>query len=367
MSASDEASDDSVTIGALPGGSDLLAVLEKVSGEPETIRGIATRWRTTAGSAVEHLGYVGASVRGVDTAWNGASADAFVTYMGKYGKASDALSGALADCATSLETAAGALETAKTAIRGICVTLISAADGHRNANPGATEEELRPGLANLVKDAVGQAKEHLPAVELAVSNAQTAIAKRVGEMPQRFSAIPIAGDQSFLPGSGKPFEWIPVPPAEGGTAAPPTNGGGANGGGAGYGSSGPPPTGGVRAPDDQVAAWIAEAIKILEAKGYSADDMDPDDIWLAIRHESNGNPNAINNWDSNAEAGIPSKGLMQTIDPTFNRWALPGHGDIYNPVDNILAGVRYAIDRYGSVSNIPGVVGYKNGTGYVGY
>jgi SLT domain-containing protein len=95
--------------------------------------------------------------------------------------------------------------------------------------------------------------------------------------------------------------------------------------------------------------------------------MNANDIWMIIKHESGGNPNAINNWDSNAAKGTPSKGLMQTIDPTFNRWKLAGHDNIYNPVDNIIAGVRYAIERYGSVSNVPGVVGTKTGSGYRGY
>jgi SLT domain proteins len=95
--------------------------------------------------------------------------------------------------------------------------------------------------------------------------------------------------------------------------------------------------------------------------------MNTADIWMIIKYESGGNPNAINRWDSNAAAGHPSKGLMQTIDPTFSRWALPGHTDIWNPVDNIIAGVRYAIGRYGSVSAVPGVVGMKDGTGYRGY
>ncbi|MEV0367258.1 hypothetical protein [Nocardia fusca] len=31
------------------------------------------------------------------------------------------------------------------------------------------------------------------------------------------------------------------------------------------------------------------------------------------------------------------------------------------------AGTRYAIERYGSLGNVPGVVGVSNGTGYVGY
>ncbi len=40
-----------------------------------------------------------------------------------------------------------------------------------------------------------------------------------------------------------------------------------------------------------------------------------------MKTESNGNPNAINNWDINAKNGTPSKGLMQVIDPTFRAYA----------------------------------------------
>lgn len=120
-------------------------------------------------------------------------------------------------------------------------------------------------------------------------------------------------------------------------------------------------------PTGDRAAWIEEAIRVLRENGYDIDDSEAAIIALIIERESGGDPNAINLWDSNAAAGIPSKGLMQTIDPTFNSYALPGHGDIWNPVDNIIAGTRYAIDRYGSLGNVPGVVGVSNGTGYVGY
>jgi SLT domain-containing protein len=58
---------------------------------------------------------------------------------------------------------------------------------------------------------------------------------------------------------------------------------------------------------------------------------------------------------------------MQTIDSTFDQYKAPGHGDIYNPVDNIVAGVRYAISRYGSLSNVPGIKAIANGGSYVGY
>ena len=85
--------------------------------------------------------------------------------------------------------------------------------------------------------------------------------------------------------------------------------------------------------------WIKQAISILNANGYY---VSYNAIYQTVMHESAGNPSATNGWDSNAAAGHPSIGLMQTIAPTFNAYALPGHYNIYNPVDNIIAGVRYA-------------------------
>lgn len=90
------------------------------------------------------------------------------------------------------------------------------------------------------------------------------------------------------------------------------------------------------------------------------------DGWNAILRYvgdiSGGNPNAINNWDSNAQAGHPSKGIMQTIDSTFQAYMLPGHGNIWNPIDNILASIRYQLARYGT---IVGHAGYKIGSRYI--
>ncbi|GAB2645561.1 transglycosylase SLT domain-containing protein [Nocardia goodfellowii] len=120
-------------------------------------------------------------------------------------------------------------------------------------------------------------------------------------------------------------------------------------------------------PTGEQKEWIQKAIQELRAAGYDIDDSEAAIIAKIIEKESGGNPNAINLWDSNAAAGIPSKGLMQTIDPTFNSYKLPGHDDIYNPVDNIIAGTRYAIERYGSLSNVPGIAAMSQGGSYVGY
>ncbi|MRB12799.1 transglycosylase SLT domain-containing protein, partial [Bacillus thuringiensis] len=71
---------------------------------------------------------------------------------------------------------------------------------------------------------------------------------------------------------------------------------------------------------------------------------------------------AINNWDSNAAKGTPSKGLMQVIDPTFQSYALKGYNkNIYDPLSNILASIRYTLSRYGSLTAGWRGVGYENG------
>lgn len=113
--------------------------------------------------------------------------------------------------------------------------------------------------------------------------------------------------------------------------------------------------------------WIKQAIEELRKQGINVSEADAQRIWQIIQHESGGNPQAINNWDSNAAKGTPSKGLMQCIDPTFNSYKLPGHNDIWNPVDNICAGVNYAISRYGSLANVPGIKATASGGSYVGY
>ncbi|GAA4940447.1 hypothetical protein GCM10023238_02650 [Streptomyces heliomycini] len=69
--------------------------------------------------------------------------------------------------------------------------------------------------------------------------------------------------------------------------------------------------------------------------------------------ESSGNPKAINLWDINARNGIPSKGLLQVIPPTFEAYHVPGTPkDIYDPIANITAACNYAADKYGTMDNV---------------
>lgn len=131
---------------------------------------------------------------------------------------------------------------------------------------------------------------------------------------------------------------------------------GMGGGAAGSGSMAHPNIGG------NVVQWLLQAIA----------DTGVPQSWLTgleiiAQHESGGNPNAVNRWDSNWLAGHPSMGLMQMIMSTFMANALPGMAQIFNPIDNAAAAIRYIERRYGNINNVPGVHAVEMGRPYVGY
>ncbi|MGW7199138.1 LysM peptidoglycan-binding domain-containing protein [Streptomyces chryseus] len=98
--------------------------------------------------------------------------------------------------------------------------------------------------------------------------------------------------------------------------------------------------------------WIKESLAVMAKHGIPGTY---EGIHRNIMRESSGNPRAINNWDSNAVAGTPSKGLLQVIAPTFAAYHVPGTSmDSYDPVANITAACNYAADRYGSIDNVNG-------------
>ncbi|MEU0374601.1 LysM peptidoglycan-binding domain-containing protein [Streptomyces sp. NPDC006283] len=98
--------------------------------------------------------------------------------------------------------------------------------------------------------------------------------------------------------------------------------------------------------------WIRESLDVMAKHGIPGSY---NGIHRNIMRESSGNPLAKNNWDSNAVAGTPSKGLLQVIDPTFGAYHVPGTSmDSYDPVANITAACNYAADKYGSIDNVNG-------------
>jgi hypothetical protein len=127
---------------------------------------------------------------------------------------------------------------------------------------------------------------------------------------------------------------------------------------AGGGSFGGMAAGGVQ-------RWLPLVLRALGMVGQPASLAQT--VLRRMNQESGGNPNIFNNWDSNARRGTPSGGLMQTIAPTFRAYAMPGYSsNMLDPLSNILASMRYAMSRYGSLSaayNKAG--GYAKGTNYV--
>lgn len=113
-----------------------------------------------------------------------------------------------------------------------------------------------------------------------------------------------------------------------------------------------------------VERWRSYVERALKANGIEPTAFRVSKILATIKRESNGDPNAINNWDSNALAGHPSIGLMQTIGPTFEAYKHAGHNNIRNGYDNLLAAINYIKHRYGTSDaafNRVAAYGYANG------
>ncbi|MDT0445219.1 transglycosylase SLT domain-containing protein [Streptomyces johnsoniae] len=104
------------------------------------------------------------------------------------------------------------------------------------------------------------------------------------------------------------------------------------------------------ASDEDIDRWIDEALEVLDEKGIPGSY---EGIHRNLMRESSGDPQTINLWDTNAQENIPSKGLLQVIDPTFEQYHVEGTSkNIYDPVANIAAACNYAAERYGSMDNV---------------
>ncbi|MFI9624015.1 transglycosylase SLT domain-containing protein [Streptomyces sp. NPDC052042] len=96
--------------------------------------------------------------------------------------------------------------------------------------------------------------------------------------------------------------------------------------------------------------WIREALDVMQTHGIPGSYHG---LHKNIIRESSGNPYAVNNWDINARNGVPSRGLLQVIQPTFDAYHVPGTSkNIYDPVANLTAAANYAAHRYGSIDNV---------------
>jgi hypothetical protein len=375
-------------VAALPGGAgESLADSAKpvYTADPGAITAIATDLTNAADAADGCNKAVGTAV-GDLSSWTGGTADAFKAYMTKFTGAGTAGHTAMTSAATAVTEAAKALTDGKTSLEKLFEQVLT--DYKANVRsygtvaPHPTAAEAESAAESAVDDNSGAIQTQITSINSALGTAAAAISKAASGFSPKFSSLSTPGEsagqtttvsaaaptKSQAAGSGSGSEGGSGSGSGGGGGGygggSGGGSGGGGGGGGGMGSSGGPPS---SPPPGNVQQWIQQAIQILEQNGVPASALNANDIWTIIQHESGGNPNAINLWDSNAQAGHPSKGLMQCIDSTFSAHSLPGHTNIYNPVDNVIAGVRYALSRYGSIGNVPGIVAVHSGGHYVGY
>jgi hypothetical protein len=109
-----------------------------------------------------------------------------------------------------------------------------------------------------------------------------------------------------------------------------------------------------------VARWAGLVLQALAMEGLPASYLHY--VLYQMQTESGGNPNAINNWDSNAAAGDPSRGLMQTIMSTFLAYHWPGTSfNIYDPLANIAAALNYGAHNGRGFGTGAGQIGSGHG------
>lgn len=122
-------------------------------------------------------------------------------------------------------------------------------------------------------------------------------------------------------------------------------------------------SGGSNPPGEGVERWRGSVKKALGKLGLSTSADMVNKVLRQIQTESGGNPNAKQQGaDPDGDGSGPALGLMQTKRGTFLQNALPGHGNMWNGYDNILAGLNYARKRYGDSLYFLGQGhGYANG------
>ncbi|EHL7209627.1 M23 family metallopeptidase [Staphylococcus pseudintermedius] len=166
------------------------------------------------------------------------------------------------------------------------------------------------------------------------------LSKQIAKQGQRIKAGQLIGKSgdtgNFVRGAHLHFQLMRGSHAGNDTAVDPmgwlkslkSKGGGAKGSGASYASR-----------------IITQAQNILGGQ-YKSSYIHHQMMRVAKR-ESNYQPDAVNDWDINAQRGTPSKGMFQMIEPTFRANAKAGYGNFTNPLHQAISAMQYIVRQYG--------------------
>ena len=113
----------------------------------------------------------------------------------------------------------------------------------------------------------------------------------------------------------------------------------------------------------QVVGYICQALRLTHHPRTWVKPL----YWMAYqesrfyRHSVDGTPAMQADLQGNEEYAM---GLFQVLPTTFQRHEMKRMGNIWNPVDNAVASIRYVVGRYGTPYKVPGVFRVSQYNGY---
>lgn len=230
-------------VAALPGSAPQLAAIA----DPvySTVDGgvldqLGARFTEAGGKTAVATNKVRSVIGDVDGAWDGASADGFVTYMNGFTAAGMSVADALTGAASDLYNAGGAVQGARDALEGVFANLVTEVDA---MGCPAEEGELERQVNEAVERYRPQVVEQVDLASAAMTDAASALSGLLDGINPRFSTMPDPNTGTFTPNGGAPLEWIPTVPQQPGPGGGEPGGEGPGGAPGGTTPGGAPPSG----------------------------------------------------------------------------------------------------------------------------